>query len=100
MANLSASTSTDDCIQSKHTRATIESSMFLRTSSHTHTNTFQARATSGALQTTGGRSLGADLVMKLLGNYCRNRDVKQSIRVGIVGYPNVGKSSLINSLAR
>ncbi|KAI6240641.1 CP-type G domain-containing protein [Aphelenchoides fujianensis] len=46
------------------------------------------------------KCVGADLVMKLLKNYCRNRDIKTVIRVGIVGYPNVGKSSVINSLNR
>lgn len=44
--------------------------------------------------------LGADVLMKLLGNYCRNKDIKTSIRVGIVGFPNTGKSSIINSLKR
>uniref|UniRef100_A0A7E4WBL1 Guanine nucleotide-binding protein-like 3 homolog n=1 Tax=Panagrellus redivivus TaxID=6233 RepID=A0A7E4WBL1_PANRE len=48
----------------------------------------------------GSKCIGADLVMSLLNNYCRNKDIKTSIRVGIVGYPNVGKSSLINSLKR
>jgi nuclear GTP-binding protein len=38
--------------------------------------------------------------MSLLANYCRNKDIKTSIRVGIVGIPNVGKSSIINSLKR
>uniref|UniRef100_A0A1I8EUK4 Guanine nucleotide-binding protein-like 3 homolog n=1 Tax=Wuchereria bancrofti TaxID=6293 RepID=A0A1I8EUK4_WUCBA len=46
------------------------------------------------------KCVGADLVMKLLLNYCRNKDIKTSIRVGVVGYPNVGKSSFINSLKR
>ncbi|CAI4231373.1 unnamed protein product [Auanema sp. JU1783] len=46
------------------------------------------------------KCIGADLVMKLLGNYCRNKDIKTSIRVGVVGFPNVGKSSVINSLKR
>lgn len=38
--------------------------------------------------------------MALLKNYCRNAHLKTSITVGIIGYPNVGKSSVINSLAR
>lgn len=44
--------------------------------------------------------VGAELLMSLLANYCRNKDIKTSIRVGIVGIPNVGKSSIINSLKR
>lgn len=44
--------------------------------------------------------IGADLLMSLLANYCRNKEIKTSITVGIVGLPNVGKSSIINSLKR
>lgn len=44
--------------------------------------------------------LGADSVLQLLKNYCRNNGMKVSITVGVIGYPNVGKSSLINSLKR
>ena len=29
--------------------------------------------------------LGAELLLKLLGNYCRNADIKTSIVVGVVG---------------
>lgn len=38
--------------------------------------------------------------MSLLGNYCRNQGMKTAITVGVVGLPNVGKSSIINSLNR
>eukprot|EP00611_Tribonema_gayanum_P023130 TRINITY_DN4809_c0_g1_i4.p1 TRINITY_DN4809_c0_g1~~TRINITY_DN4809_c0_g1_i4.p1 ORF type:complete len:676 (-),score=242.98 TRINITY_DN4809_c0_g1_i4:144-2111(-) len=45
-------------------------------------------------------SIGAEALMNILKNYCRSLDIKTAITVGIIGYPNVGKSSLINSLKR
>lgn len=44
--------------------------------------------------------LGANSLLSILKNYARNRNLKTNIAVGIIGYPNVGKSSIINSLKR
>ncbi|KAJ2453623.1 nuclear GTP-binding protein nug1 [Coemansia sp. RSA 2424] len=44
--------------------------------------------------------VGAESIIQLLKNYSRNHKIKTSITVGVIGFPNVGKSSLINSLKR
>eukprot|EP00173_Palmaria_palmata_P003530 Plantae.Rhodophyta-Palmaria_palmata.ctg3715.p1 GENE.Plantae.Rhodophyta-Palmaria_palmata.ctg3715~~Plantae.Rhodophyta-Palmaria_palmata.ctg3715.p1 ORF type:complete len:406 (-),score=103.46 Plantae.Rhodophyta-Palmaria_palmata.ctg3715:57-1217(-) len=44
--------------------------------------------------------LGAQTLLGLLKNYSRSRNMKTSVTVGVVGFPNTGKSSLINSLKR
>ena len=46
------------------------------------------------------KSIGGENLLQLLKNYCRKDDIKAAIIVGVIGYPNVGKSSLINSLKR
>ncbi|XP_020375049.2 guanine nucleotide-binding protein-like 3 isoform X1 [Rhincodon typus] len=42
---------------------------------------------------------GDESLLKMLISYCRKQDLK-SIKVGVVGFPNVGKSSIINSLKK
>ncbi|CAH9081055.1 unnamed protein product [Cuscuta europaea] len=58
----------------------------------------KAKKTANQLQTSD--CLGAETLLSLLKNYSRSHEIKKSITVGIIGLPNVGKSSLINSLKR
>jgi len=48
---------------------------------------------------TTSSSLGAPALLHLLKQYAQTRP-HQTLTVGVIGYPNVGKSSLINSLKR
>uniref|UniRef100_A0A7S0CUJ8 CP-type G domain-containing protein n=1 Tax=Amorphochlora amoebiformis TaxID=1561963 RepID=A0A7S0CUJ8_9EUKA len=48
----------------------------------------------------GGKSVGGQALLQLIKNYSRSHDIKTNLTVGVIGFPNVGKSSLINSLKR
>lgn len=49
-----------------------------------HQSKVSASLASGDLLTSSA-CVGADTLLKLLGNYCRNKDIKTAITVGIVG---------------
>jgi len=46
------------------------------------------------------QSVGSDALLQLLKNYSRSLNLKTNLSIGFVGYPNTGKSSVINSLKR
>ncbi|XP_028262957.1 guanine nucleotide-binding protein-like 3 [Parambassis ranga] len=46
----------------------------------------------------GALCFGKDCILELLSSYAANTQSETSLKVGVVGFPNVGKSSLINSL--
>ena len=58
------------------------------------------KATQAGDVLTGSGAAGADTLLQLIKNYARSHDIKRAVTVGVVGYPNVGKSSIINSLKR
>jgi nuclear GTP-binding protein len=58
------------------------------------------KATQAGEVLTGSGAAGADTLLQLIKNYARSHDIKRAVTVGVIGYPNVGKSSIINSLKR
>ena len=48
----------------------------------------------------GNKAVGSEEIINVLKNYARNQNIKTKLTVGVIGYPNVGKSSIINSLKR
>ncbi|GAK63230.1 GTPase; Nog2p [Moesziomyces antarcticus] len=64
-----------------------------------YTKAGAASSSSDAISS-GSEAVGAGAVLQLIKNYSRSLNLKTSIAVGVFGAPNVGKSSLINSLKR
>ena len=53
--------------------------------------------------TKAATGIGVEALLNILKNYARitgESKIKQRITVGVIGYPNVGKSSVINSLKK
>lgn len=46
------------------------------------------------------KSVGSEKLLELIKNYSKSEGSVTAVTVGVVGYPNVGKSSLINSLKK
>ena len=46
------------------------------------------------------KAVGPEKLLELIKNYSKNNGTKTAVTVGVIGYPNVGKSSLINSLKK
>lgn len=44
--------------------------------------------------------MGTDKLLELIKNYSKVEKLKTSVTVGVIGFPNVGKSSLINSMIK
>jgi len=84
----------------KHLRMELPTVAFKASTSGTRGKLTASTAIKAAAATTSGECLGADMLIQLLKNYSRSHKIKKAITVGIVGYPNVGKSSIINSLKR
>ncbi|XP_053857860.1 guanine nucleotide-binding protein-like 3-like protein [Vidua macroura] len=87
----------------KHLRAEFPTVAFKACTQQQSRNLKQIRvpvATASEEVLAMGACVGAESLLNILSNYGRCGEGRSSITVGVVGYPNVGKSSLINSLKR
>lgn len=91
----------------KYFREELPAVAFKCSTQHQKSNLGKKYAAKGAKKTPkpcslleAGDCLGGQTLIKLLKKYSKSREITNTITVGVVGLPNVGKSSLINSLKR
>ena len=80
----------------KHLRQVAPTIAFKCSTQRQSTNLGQSK--NRTMESKSSVCLGADNLIQLLKNYTRDDDIRTAITVGLVGVPNVGKSSVINSL--
>ena len=68
--------------------------------SHSRAAAPTASGSSGSKISAGAEALGATALVQLLKAYARRDAGRASLTVGVFGAPNVGKSSVVNSLVR
>ncbi|CDW83179.1 guanine nucleotide-binding 3-like [Stylonychia lemnae] len=90
------------CILFKTNRQNQQDHLSMGTSLHKNSMLNNSELIESMVHTS--KAIGSENLMNILKNYARveggNGKTKQQIIVGVVGFPNVGKSSLINSLKR
>lgn len=86
-------------LRRSHPTVAIKAGTGRQQSSSSSSSTIGRAKGENALNSTS--AVGMDGLLHLLKNYARVMDSKKgSITVGLIGYPNTGKSSIINSLKR
>ncbi|KAK2076812.1 hypothetical protein QBZ16_005038 [Prototheca wickerhamii] len=83
----------------KHLREELPTIPF-KASTQQQAQNLGRRSSAAQADAKGSDCIGADMLLQLLKNYARNAGLKSALTVGVVGLPNVGKSSVINSLKR
>ena len=66
--------------------------------SYTHLDVYKRQVNGTSFNRKLSQTTTASALLESLKTYSTNSNLKRSIVVGVIGYPNVGKSSVINAL--